>query len=1021
MRKKLKGIAIASITVFSGIAMVTASLAWFLEMTTYSLEQANIDANSGGAYFAYGDGSETKPYGIATTRHLYNLAWMQYLGLFDDKQYYFELANDVDMSGYYLPPIGTENHPFLGEFNGQGHSVTGLTVSNSYSDFTGYSQAPELVPSDSFVAPEIVGFFGVVGKLPDTTTTYTYNSAVNTFKDTTLNDLEIVTKGSAKLLTGFAAGYASATLSNIDVGGSSKINVNGQNHTSFTDHLTDYGLVGFTTNKGNRGTYSQDLSEFYDGNTGGEGQDWGGSVTMQNMYNRLKDIAGDATRNNSYSYEKDVVTRNNGTTFERNHGNTYRAYTYRNQKEGSIVFSAYASNGSAGTDDDENYLYLSGGTKKYPIKQTETQVSGGYKISYNGHYLGVSGTSIADHQDAWSWKNNLLSIVINGTKYYLTHNLTLSETTQEEWTQSSNRFYYRTTSWFTTTYYYITYDNGWVKKTASRKNDCTQLTWTNSTYTDLVETSNGQAYMDYTGTNVTYFPLITEQNNYNASEKNTGYVMSGSDDRTTSGTWPYKTGDIRVSKYAVDAVISGKARNILNSYDPDTKQLTNVYTISPNLQTVKINEADYVKYQSAKNSLLDMISDGDMFGLHFMSASININSLVTADYALINKQTKSNYQMPANSIDFNLMEKGYINFFSGTYFEANNSFFSLHTIERDASDNITAIKEITEIYGSSNKRKDYIYKYSNGSYSASLTEDYSLVFSTNRIKKQSSVTNCAVYYFEVPVNAGEYALGSVDGGTGCYLMYLDIGTNGAPPDIVKAYSITTKSTACAHPIGVDFAPVDVAGEGGETFGIYIDSGKTGAIIFAVTTANVNITDSNSLATYSFKGTKFSDNTPPAGNFSVSGTSPGQLILPPVGGTRVLMIHLTTFLDHLDYTIRITDYLTDTSGNYNETQSKYEIDSGEGFVTSDIDGVESLSQSIKLNVLRGLNRAATLTRSSGVQEFETTYDFENSVYKTKILDVDIDAKDTSILVNVTDGYTFKIGGTQYNSGSIYPST
>ena len=144
MRKKLKGIAIASITVFSGIAMVTASLAWFLEMTTYSLEQANIDANSGGAYFAYGDGSETKPYGIATTRHLYNLAWMQYLGLFDDKQYYFELANDVDMSGYYLPPIGTENHPFLGEFNGQGHSVTGLTVSNSYSDFTGYSQAPEL-------------------------------------------------------------------------------------------------------------------------------------------------------------------------------------------------------------------------------------------------------------------------------------------------------------------------------------------------------------------------------------------------------------------------------------------------------------------------------------------------------------------------------------------------------------------------------------------------------------------------------------------------------------------------------------------------------------------------------------------------------------------------------------------------------------------------------------------------------------------------------------------------------------
>ena len=62
--------------------------------------------------------------------------------------------------------------------------------------------------------------------------------------------------------------------------------------------------------------------------------------------------------------------------------------------------------------------------------------------------------------------------------------------------------------------------------------------------------------------------------------------------------------------------------------------------------------------------------------------------------------------------------------------------------------------------------------------SDTLTSDYSLVFSTNRIKRQNSITTNAVYYFEIPVNAGEYALGSVDGGTGAYLMYLDIATNG---------------------------------------------------------------------------------------------------------------------------------------------------------------------------------------------------------------------------------------------------
>ena len=286
MRKKLKAIAIASITAFSGIAMVTASLAWFIDMVTYSIDDIDLQANSGGAYFAYGNGVD-KPYGIATPRHLYNLAWMQYMGLFEDKQYRFELASDIDMTGYYLPPIGTETYPFLGEFKGQGHTVTGLTVTNSYSDFTGYSQPPELVKLDNYVAPEIVGFFGVVGKLPDTETTYTYSSAANTFTNTTLNSIEIKTNGTTTLLAGLAAGYASGELQGIKVGGSSKINVNGQSHTTFTNNLTDYGLVGFTTHTGSRGTYSQDLSEYYNGDPEGEGQDWGGSVTMKDMYNRL--------------------------------------------------------------------------------------------------------------------------------------------------------------------------------------------------------------------------------------------------------------------------------------------------------------------------------------------------------------------------------------------------------------------------------------------------------------------------------------------------------------------------------------------------------------------------------------------------------------------------------------------------------------------------------------------------------------------------------------------------------------
>ena len=166
-----------------------------------------------------------------------------------------------------------------------------------------------------------------------------------------------------------------------------------------------------------------------------------------------------------------------------------------------------------------------------------------------------------------------------------------------------------------------------------------------------------------------------------------------------------------------------------------------------------------------------------------------------------------------------------MNFFAGTYFSGNNSFFSLHHIERNSSDSITSIKEIAEIYQSTNKRKDYIYKYSDNTYSATLTSDYSLVFSTDRIKvrqNNSNWTNNAVYYFEIPVNAGEYALGSVDGGTGAYLMYLDIGANASAVDSISASYVKTLTAGAKFPIGVDFATTDLTGTaGGETLGVVL--------------------------------------------------------------------------------------------------------------------------------------------------------------------------------------------------------
>jgi hypothetical protein len=55
--------------------------------------------------------------------------------------------------------------------------------------------------------------------------------------------------------------------------------------------------------------------------------------------------------------------------------------------------------------------------------------------------------------------------------------------------------------------------------------------------------------------------------------------------------------------------------------------------------------------------------------------------------------------------------------------------------------------------------------------------------------KSSLWNNTSVFYFEIPVNAGEYALGSVKGKIGAYLMYLDIGANA---QLVNRAAITEK-------------------------------------------------------------------------------------------------------------------------------------------------------------------------------------------------------------------------------------
>ena len=178
----------------------------------------------------------------------------------------------------------------------------------------------------------------------------------------------------------------------------------------------------------------------------------------------------------------------------------------------------------------------------------------------------------------------------------------------------------------------------------------------------------------------------------------------------------------------------------------------------------------------------------------------------------------------------------------------------------------------------------------------------------------------AIFYFEIPVDSGEYCLGNVRNSVdnhnpeGAYLMYLDIGANGTEgTDHYSGYNITTYVNPVSFPTGVDFAidGLTNAGLGGETLCVFININESGTIYFSVNedqpeNDTIEIDDASQISQFSYlsanadagfdiTGThlpaEYED--PPDSNFIVSRVS--YLSLVKVTGEK----YLITVADELD--------------------------------------------------------------------------------------------------------------------------
>lgn len=1213
-RRKLKIFGFISLIIVSLAGSIASTISWFRETVELS---PDVAGSVQGAYYAGGDGTSGNPFQIHDPIHLYNLAWLQYFGTynkFNDSgalttQTYFVVTSDLDMTGWTLPPIGTEDFPFLGKFDGGSHTIKGLISTNEFGSgssvktpqkFTGFG--------DTYHQPEIVGFFGVVGKLPNDS--YSYTSVNNQMINCTLEGTKVESRTS-KTLIGIAAGYVNATMNGVKIKGAATIDVNGTtastavDATNITENLSDYGLVGYSTKTGSGGSYSQKLSKFYSNGEGsgggGEGADWGGSIDMLSLYNRLSKVYNEDSYDNG-DFTVNTITDVNGVTTKQkvenldnhfaglsaddysytfnkhNAGNQNYYYLYGDYSPVSGTKTNYEYNeaikggtatqlkiSQAGANlyyiyyqesRQTNYLMIpqlaSTETSKYIGSSHKTTSIGSatkfFRDNYNGGYrfytiqiiddkefyvflYGGSSTLAVQRKDKTSerammankwvtwfssgsgiyWKNNsstyyylryssstflcgsnnsLASIdfnvgdnqylnidsdgncmsttdisqasilyfinsklftVIDGKIFYLTLSnssikaiCVIAENDATSWTYSSESLSFQ----YSNTTYYLDMSKVTMHGTDSIKSTLTEVgtgDLSNVTYlSEKVVTSDTNPSLFKN----TYLPLsVSGSNIYSTSNNNTGYIISGkqfveSDYASVEESRRYRSGDIRVSRYDMDNISESLGQNTFDNsklyaitatsnsdYSLITDTNNNGTNVPSGLSSItgRKTAASLNRYNDwsiaggatntgARVALGNVFTNdsSNIYGLHFMNASISSSNVVTIPNAKINGVTYTSRKMPKDSIDFVVKDIGYITFFAGTYFgvgydSVNTSFFSLHQISRNNDGEITDITEIKDIW--KDNSNNYYYNPTN-------TTNLTKLFDTEVLTNPSKFINNAVYYFEIPVSAGEYALGSVSGKNGAYLMYLDISASGEQVlvDTLFAYSITTKNTGNAYPVGVDFVPTSVTGDGGETIAISIASGEQGSLIIAISNKDISVTDTSSIANYAYKSSKCVDSDPNDNQFicNLSGAPPTS----SGGGVRILNIDLSK-TNGDTYSIRITDILSDDSGTIDS--STFELNSGSGFVGSTQSAIEALSTEINLTNLRELEIAAILSRATGTGEFVTTYNTANCSDANKIVDVDIDLNGTTISVGVTANYTFRINGEPYADSSTYPAS
>ena len=758
--------AVHTICIFLSLAFafVAVTFCWFSrgELLYFRDDFGSAKAS----YFGGGDGSRDKPYEISSETHFYNFAWLQYLGYFNHAeanngryQSYFRLADNIDMSklNSALPPIGTSKYPFIGNFDGCGYTVKNVTISNKLNGSDGEALTNYLnvrpTVADNFAADKtvlpvwgdttkdvnIVGLFGITGDYGSTATAggvvqeaygiYSESNTAGKIRDTLKNPAASIEDKDAN--DPEKAYYGAMSVANF-----------------YADNLhvrsaSDSTLVGLAAGYANAAIGSVGVYRC--------------DITVKAGATGLSDSAPLSNYSLLGDYNDAVIT-----------------WDEKPSSGGS------SGDGAAwGGSIDMRTL-----NRRLDYITAKVGTLEGFNISTKDSGYGLYGKGPRAEYD---WDSTTLTMyqyyaITDGTVLPLNVNKTemgLASLQETEYVSTINNNPYH-------------YNQAYKEKSSE------VIDGKNTGYIVGGGTSKDDSLI-----RARIQPLVTGSNDNEAGiYKSQGY---GEKVPPTSALKQYSSTDFVMLTIDVE----GNTYRIGDTVNSTEAQNKNVFTTLNEMvqyNDSKIGFADKGKLYLSARKNFDTAMDGAymVHGFHFQKGISTDSSspyyyrkeenIQTATVKIYNGTKKTldtyyNYPLVKGGVNFTLAEDGVIKTIVGAFYQSAdnynfyqsspNSLFDLYKVERTIEGTSPSISSMTRIFNiCRNSTTNAI------SYNTDPGDGWKLVFDFDSLTKSDRLENGAAYYFEMPVNAGDYVIGTdaSSSANNAYLMYLDIGANGSGDD-----------------------------------------------------------------------------------------------------------------------------------------------------------------------------------------------------------------------------------------------